>query len=674
MSIAARFTWSPVGLAVALASVVTPAAAADFAGSVDIGGGRAMYLQCSGAGSPTVVLISGKGNGAADWSEILDPADPAHDADYDAVAWGKGDLHKSEQAVFPMVSRFTRVCAYDRPDVRLDGPDRSTPVAQPHLADQAADDLHRLLEAAGEPGPYVLVPHSYGGVVATLFARTWPDEVDGLVMVDTVTPLMRQVAGPQAVAMWDAFNAKSVPAAPEAVMLIDAFAKIDAASPLRELPAVVLGADKPWQPPSAGNQSAPGAGVTFADWKASERLLAASLNAGFITRTNSGHGIHNYSPQLVIDAIREVVDAVRAGEAVVASAGETDPATRPIDPDARAALDKALDESFAGSGLPGAVVGVWIPGTGSWIATRGVADLESGRAMAADLQAPIGSITKTFTATIALQLIGEGRLGLDDTIDRWYPQVPEAAAITIRMLLDHSSGLPDISQLQLDLHCADPAAIVTPDELIDSGIALPRAAFAPGKGNQYSSLNTLIVGRILEMITDQSFDDLLNARLIGPLGLNRTRLDTDGVLAPPFSHGYTDFCPNLPPLTDTSAWRQFSFSAGALASTLPNLRAWGVALGEGVGLTPALRQARLDDGLGIGVQREPGSGRVISIGHAGSEPGYSANVQYYPCTGAVWALMVNGDGGTGEAFIAVLAALQPLVEPLVDPSTGCSVQ
>ena len=200
-----------------------------------------MYLECSGTGSPTVVLISGKGNGAADWSEVLDPADPAHDADYDAVAWGKGDLHKSESAVFPMVSRFTRVCAYDRPGVRLDGPDQSTPVAQPHPADQAADDLHRLLMAAGEPGPYVLVPHSYGGVVATLFARTWPDEVDGLVMVDAATPLMREVASPEAVAKWDAFNRRSAPEAPEAVMLIDAFAKIDATAPLRELPAVVLG-------------------------------------------------------------------------------------------------------------------------------------------------------------------------------------------------------------------------------------------------------------------------------------------------------------------------------------------------------------------------------------------------------------------------------------------------
>ena len=128
-----------------------------------------------------------------------------------------------------------------------------------------------------------------------------------------LTPLLRQMASPEAVAKWDAFNRRSVPEAPEAVMLVDAFAKIDAAAPLRELPAVVLGADKPWQPPSAA-KSDPVAGVTFADWQASENLLATSLNAKFVTKTNSGHNIYAYSPQLVIDAIREVVDAARDGK------------------------------------------------------------------------------------------------------------------------------------------------------------------------------------------------------------------------------------------------------------------------------------------------------------------------------------------------------------------------
>lgn len=228
------------------------------------------------------------------------------------------------------------------------------------------------------------------------------------------------------------------------------------------------------------------------------------------------------------------------------------------------------------------------------------------------------------------------------------------------------------STLQLDWHCADPKRLVSPDELIAMGIKLPRAKFPPGKGSLYSSLNTILLGRILEKITGESFDELLRERLLKPLALHRTKLDTDGKLDPPFCHGYTDFCRNMPRRTDTSGWPQFSFAAGALASTLSDLHQWGIALGEGFGLTPALRQARIDDEFGIAIQREHPGGRVNSLGHAGSEAGYSANVQYYPCTGAVWALMANGDCGTGEAFIPVLKALQPIIEPLAVPSEKCA--
>ena len=240
------------------------------------------------------------------------------------------------------------------------------------------------------------------------------------------------------------------------------------------------------------------------------------------------------------------------------------------------------------------------------------------------------------------------------------------------MLLNHSSGLADISELQLDLHCAGSEQTISPDDLIKLGAALPRAAFPPGGGFLYSSLNTILLGRILEDAAGESFETLLTDRLLEPLDLDRTKLDTDGKLDPPFSRGYTDFCPNLPRRTDTSEWRQVSFAAGALASTLADLHVWGAALGEGFGLTAALHQARIEDELGLAVQREPASGAVVSFGHAGSEPGYSANVQYYPCTGAVWALMANGDGGTGEAFVAVLEALQPVIEPLAYPSGECA--
>ena len=226
------------------------------------------------------------------------------------MAVGQGKLVRSDKAVFPSVSKFSRVCAYDRPGVRMDGQDISTPVPQPHMADRAVHDLHSLLVAAGEPRPYVLVAHSYGGVIAMLFTRTHPEEVTGLVMVDVVTELMKNVASPQAVAAWDASNAKSVPAGIEAVELLDAFAKIEAASPRRELPAIVLSADKPW--PDIGSvPPTEGAMVTFADWLASGDLLAKSLGAPRITETNSGHNIYQYTPQLVVGAIRRVVEAVR---------------------------------------------------------------------------------------------------------------------------------------------------------------------------------------------------------------------------------------------------------------------------------------------------------------------------------------------------------------------------
>ena len=75
-------------------------------------------MECRGSSSPTVVLISGKGNGAADWNEILDPADPMHEVPYDMVGTGKGEVHRSESAVLPSVSSFTRVCTYDRPGTR----------------------------------------------------------------------------------------------------------------------------------------------------------------------------------------------------------------------------------------------------------------------------------------------------------------------------------------------------------------------------------------------------------------------------------------------------------------------------------------------------------------------------------------------------------------------------
>lgn len=300
-------------LLVPLVTALDPAAAhaavsEDFAGLVDIGGGREMYLECRGIGSPTVVLVSGLKGSAEDWS----------------------NADKSAPAVLPGVAKFTRVCAYDRPGTPVgEKPSRSDPVRQPTTAQNAASDLHALLSAAKEPVSYVMVGHSYGGLIAKLYARIYPQDVSGLVLVDALTEGLQEAETGEQWAiqrvLMEGDIRESLALYPD-LERIDpnrSFDQVRAAPPLRPLPLIVLSADRPWGPqiPSmiaAGTLPAdvpPNFGyVADAAQKQAQAKLAKLVpNAKHITNTNSGHEIHKERPQLVIDSIREVVEAVRSG-------------------------------------------------------------------------------------------------------------------------------------------------------------------------------------------------------------------------------------------------------------------------------------------------------------------------------------------------------------------------
>ena len=280
----------------------------NFAGSVDIGGGRKMYLKCSGRGSPTVVLVGGLRASADDW-DISD---------------------KSKPTVFTGVGKFTRVCACDRPGTPVgEKPSRSDPVPQPTTARDALADLHSLLSAAGEAGPYVLVGHSYGGLIVRLYASIYPKEVYGLVLVDTLSEGLQDAETPKQWAIQrkliegDVRESVALYPALERIDVDRSFNQIRAAPPLRSIPLVVLSADRPWGPQvppmiAAGKLSADtppdfGYVTDAAQKKAQERLAKLVPNAKHITNTNSGHEIHKEQPQLVIDAIRDLVEAVGSG-------------------------------------------------------------------------------------------------------------------------------------------------------------------------------------------------------------------------------------------------------------------------------------------------------------------------------------------------------------------------
>src|SRR6266481_3548578 len=153
-------------------------ASGDFAGLVEIGNGRKMYIECRGSGSPTVILESGYRNDAEIWSTPLEPG---------------------MSTVFPQVAKFTRVCAYDRPGTFLDADhlSRSTQVPMPRIARDVVSDLHALLQTTHVPGPYVFAAHSLGGIFARLYASTYPNEVVGMVLVDALSEKVRSGLTPE---------------------------------------------------------------------------------------------------------------------------------------------------------------------------------------------------------------------------------------------------------------------------------------------------------------------------------------------------------------------------------------------------------------------------------------------------------------------------------------------
>ena len=271
------------------------------AGLVDIGGGRKIYMECRGTGGPTVVLVSGLGDAADVWSVTSDPED-------------------ERPTVFAEVATFTRVCAYNRPSTSTaTKTGRSTPVPQLTSAKAAAADLNAVLTASGEPGPYLLVGHSYGGPIIRLYASAHPADVAGLVLVDALSEdLLNGLTSTQR-ALFETINTPPADADAEVLDLQATFQQLRESPPMPPVPVIVLTADRPQLTAEvlASGQLPAGVNQEFADalWAAQlaaqEKLARMFPNAEHITNTNSTHYIHLDNPRLVTDSIRQVVDAVR---------------------------------------------------------------------------------------------------------------------------------------------------------------------------------------------------------------------------------------------------------------------------------------------------------------------------------------------------------------------------
>lgn len=273
-------------------------------GLFDVGQGRQLYLECQGTGSPTVFIIPGKGSYAEAWNYVVPYDDPIRSSPYDIITQAK--LEPSPDAVQPTVARTTQVCAYDRPNTRPDGADLSTSVPQPHSLQQDVDDVVALISAAQLPTPLVFVAHSYGGLILDLLARTHPELVSGIVMVDGVSEFLMSLGNPAQNAAFQRDSATPPEPGDEAVLMDDAFARIKSAPPLPRVPAIVLSADKFASPDVLKPDN-----YTLAQIHDANSMLAGALGTVNLVSSGAGHNMMLYQPQFVADNIIGVVDRVR---------------------------------------------------------------------------------------------------------------------------------------------------------------------------------------------------------------------------------------------------------------------------------------------------------------------------------------------------------------------------
>ncbi|MGZ4270568.1 MAG: serine hydrolase domain-containing protein [Solirubrobacteraceae bacterium] len=308
---------------------------------------------------------------------------------------------------------------------------------------------------------------------------------------------------------------------------------------------------------------------------------------------------------------------------------------------------------------PGAILHVESPALGTWTGVAGLARVAPSAPMRAADHFRAGSIAKMFVATVVLQLAERGRLSLDARLPAVLPasvtgRVANAPEITVRMLLDHRSGIPEWETAAVDAEIGrNPAKVWTIGEILDLAAAQP-PAFVPGTSYRYSNTDYNLLGLIIERVTGHSWRREVTRRVIDPLGLTQTSLPAPGhrSLPRPYAHGYAESGGRRIDLTGVDPSMAGAAGGSALVSTVRDLPRFLDALLAGrlfrhrATLRQMLAFAPAPDvggqvGYGLGIERRVLPGGVEAIGHLGGTAGYRAYVARLRPPNATIALVLN---------------------------------
>lgn len=336
------------------------------------------------------------------------------------------------------------------------------------------------------------------------------------------------------------------------------------------------------------------------------------------------------------------------------------------------AIDATVTGIMGELAIPGALVLVDQPGATVTTKAFGVSDVQTAAPMHPNMHMRIGSVTKTMTATVILQLVDEGVLSLDDTLAALLPDrsdIQHAGTITVRHLLSMRSGIFDLlaDESFFGQILSDPARPWTPEELI--AIAAQHSAdFVPGTDYNYSSTGYILLGMIIVRLTKHSLAEELDQRLFMPLGMSQTSLPSGSDMPAPFARGYSidpSAGENSPPSSNDGTplsldgvplidWTTFNasaaWSAGGVVSTIGDLHIWLRALVDGSLLSDTLQRERMTF---MPVERDPGEepfGYGLGLadyggvsGHDGSILGYHSFVGHIEATGGSVIVLTNLD-------------------------------
>ncbi|MCX4957172.1 serine hydrolase domain-containing protein [Streptomyces virginiae] len=298
------------------------------------------------------------------------------------------------------------------------------------------------------------------------------------------------------------------------------------------------------------------------------------------------------------------------------------------------AVQQSLNALVRDDGMPAALASVQDRDGRTRTYTAGLGDLATNSKVPRDGQVRIGSNTKAFTAVVMLQLVGEGKIGLDATVDTYLPELVrgegiDGRRITVRQLLQQTSGLPNYSN-----YLGDDVRYYSPRELLDTALQHP-AEFAPGTSWKYSNTNYILAGLIVQKVTGRPLAEEIDQRIIKRIGLRHTYFPApgDASIREPHPHGYHRE-PADGPLRDiTEIDPSWGWAAGQMVSTNSDLNRFFGALLAGR-LLPSAQLAQMRSTVpaeatfgpgaryGLGLVSRPLPCGGLSWGHGGSFPGY----------------------------------------------------